>query len=175
MSLSLHAAIIPNWLQQLGALANLLDKAEALRATKGLAERDLIALRLTDDMLPFGYQVKSCGDHTRGALAGVRAGSFSPSRAMWPETLDGLRDLVREAIAECESVGVDDLAGLAANDMAFTMGEKVRYDFTVQDFLLSFSTPNLYFHATTAYDILRANGAEIGKQHYLGALRMKPA
>jgi hypothetical protein len=170
MPLSLHAAIVPSWLQILGAGRNWLDKATA----HGLGEAELCDARLIEDMFPFAYQVKSMAVHSQGAIEAVRQGVFTPKFGeALPTTLGELRDLLDGAIAMLESVGADELEGFVGQPMRFEIGEK-RLDFTAEDFLLSFSQPNFYFHASMAYAILRAKGVPVGKLDYLGKLRFLP-
>ena len=90
MTFSLYDAVIPSNLQILGAVDALLDKAAAFCTEQGKAEAELIDARLAPDMLPFGYQVKSCAAHSLGGIEGVRAGSFSPDMSAWPSDFDGL-------------------------------------------------------------------------------------
>lgn len=78
MTFSLYDAVVPSNLQILAAIDALLDKAAAFCLKQGIAEADLIDARLAPDMLPFGYQVKSCAIHSIGGIEGVRAGTFSP-------------------------------------------------------------------------------------------------
>ncbi|NCP18682.1 MAG: DUF1993 domain-containing protein [Erythrobacter sp.] len=173
MALSLHQAIIPNWLQVLGAVDGLLDKAESFVADGKATEKELLETRLADDMLPLAYQFKSCWTHSHLALLGAREGRFSPDMTPYPEDFASLRDMIATARKTCESASEDELESIAGNDMVFSIGDRFRLDFTVQDFLLSFSNPNIYFHSATAYDILRMKGVEIGKRDYLGAMRIK--
>jgi len=175
MALSLHQAIIPNWLQVLGAVDGLLDKAESFVADGHAEEKALLETRLADDMLPLAYQFKSCWTHTHLALEGARKGHFSPDMNPYPEDFESLREMIATARKTCEGMDEDALETIAGNDMVFTVGDRFRLDFTVQDFLLSFSNPNLYFHSATAYDILRMKGVELGKRDYLGAMRVKQA
>lgn len=175
MALSLHQAIIPNWLQVLGAVDGLLDKAESFVADGKASEKELLETRLIDDMLPLAYQFKSCWTHTHLALTAMYEGHFSPDMSPYPEDFASLREMIATARQTCENTDEDALEEIAGNDMVFTIGDKFRLDFAVQDFLLSFSNPNVYFHSATAYDILRMKGVEIGKRDYLGALRLKPA
>ncbi len=86
MPLSLYDAVVPSSLQILGAIDGLLDKAEAFCAEQGRSESNLIDARLAPDMLPFGYQVKSCAAHSIGGIEGVKAGSFSPDMSPCPPT-----------------------------------------------------------------------------------------
>ena len=171
MTLSLYDAVIPSNRQILQAVAGLIDKAAAFAQEKGIDAAALIDARLASDMLPLGYQVKSCANHAAGALAGVRAGSFSPSRGMWPTDFAGLRALVKEADATLAAVDPAEFDALAEQPMEFAMGD-LRLPFTAAQFLLSFSQPNFYFHATTAYSILRKEGVKLGKTDFLGRLRL---
>lgn len=171
MTLSLYAATIPSKLQILGAGRGWLDKAEASE----LSEQEILSSRLADDMLPFAYQVKAMANHSQGAIEGVRAGVFTPKfKEALPTSLAELRQLLDGAISYLESVSEADMAGFVGQDMRFEIGEK-KLPFTAEDFLLTFSQPNFYFHATTAYGILRMKGVPVGKLDYLGALRLKTA
>lgn len=168
MPLSLHAALVPSWLQILGSGRNWLDKA----AGCGMEEANVVDARLAEDMFPFSYQVKSMAVHSQGAIEAVRQGVFAPNFGeALPSTLVELRERIDGAIAMLESVGEEELDSFVGRPMRFEIGEK-RLDFTAEDFLLSFSQPNFYFHATTAYGILRAKGVQIGKIDYLGKLRL---
>jgi hypothetical protein len=78
--------------------------------------------------------------------------------------------MVTETIAELESISADEVNGLEGKDMQFKMGE-ITIPFTAENFILSFSLPNFFFHATTTYDILRMKGVPLGKRDFLGRLR----
>lgn len=173
MPLTLHAAIIPGFLQVLGAVEGLIGKGEAFVAEQGSSEEEFLQTRLIEDMLPLAYQIKSCWTHTACALDGVRKGLFSPEMTPPPGRFDPLRKMILDARAACEQISEDELEAIAGNELAFTIGDKFRLEFTVQDFLLSFSQPNLYFHAATTYDIMRMKGAPLGKRDFLGAVRVK--
>jgi len=172
MSFSLYDATIPSNLQILRALDALLDKAEAFCTDGGHQPDAILGAKLADDMLPFGYQVKSCVAHSVGAIEATRAGSFSPDRTPWPDSFAGLHAAVRGAIAALEQLAPADVDALVDSDTEFRFGETAM-PFTGANFLLSFAQPNFYFHATTAYAILRAQGVTIGKRDFLGLPRMK--
>ncbi len=172
MTLSLYAATIPSYLQILGSVAGLLDKAEAFCAEQGIDHAEIIGARLIEDMLPFSYQVKSTVEHSLGAINGVKAGNFSPAMDPPPSDFATLRAKVADARAALAAMTPDEINGLAGQDMQFTMKE-MRIPFTAEGFLLSFSLPNFYFHAATAYDILRMKGVKIGKTNFLGAMQVK--
>lgn len=172
MPISLYDAVVPSNLQILGAVDKLLDKAEAFCAEQGRAEGDLIDARLAPDMLPFGYQVKSCAAHSVGAVVGVKAGLFEPDLTPWPTTFAGLHAAIQGAIAELSAMDAAAFDALGENDTLFAFGE-MKLPFTGTNFLLSFSQPNFYFHATTAYAILRAQGVKVGKGDFMGMPRIK--
>jgi hypothetical protein len=171
MPLTLHSALIPSWLQILKSGRGWLDKAEG----SGLAEPDILGARVAEDMLPFAYQVKSMAAHSQGAIEGVRQGVFSPNfREALPQSLDELRERLDGAIATLGSIDEDELESFIGRPMRFEIGSK-RLHFRAEDFLLSFSQPNFYFHASTAYGILRSRGVPLGKLDYLGGLRLAQA
>ena len=103
MSFSLYDATIPSNLQILRAVDALLDKAEAFCTEGGHDAAAILGAKIADDMLPFGYQVKSCVAHSLGAVEATRAGSFSPDMSPWPDSFAGLHTAVRGAI-EAETV-----------------------------------------------------------------------
>jgi hypothetical protein len=169
MTLSLHAATIPSKLQILGAARGWLDKAQASDVT----EQELLEARLAPDMLPFAYQVKAMANHSQGAVQGVREGVFRPKFGEpLPASIAELRQLLDGAIAALEGLSEQDMAGFVGQDMRFEIGDK-KLPFAAEDFLLTFSQPNFYFHASMAYAILRMKGVAVGKLDYLGALRLK--
>ena len=172
MPLSLHDAIVPNWLQQLQSTRRLMAKAQQWADGQGIGERELLGARLADDMLPLAYQVKSCREHSAGAITKCREGVFTPAMDPPPMTYAELGAKLADSMTELEALDPTELDRMADNDMAFVMGE-TRIPFTVRDFLLSFSQPNLYFHAATAYGILRMKGMPIGKRDFLGRMRTR--
>ncbi|MBK5263761.1 MAG: DUF1993 domain-containing protein [Alphaproteobacteria bacterium] len=172
MTISLYAATIPSYQQILESVSRLLDKAEAFCTESGIAPGDIIQARLFDDMLPFAYQVKSCAVHSIGAIEGVRKGIFSPDITPPPESFPALKARIDETRAKLKAIDPAEIDGFVGQDMRFSFGER-QMDFTAENFLLSFSQPNFYFHATTAYDILRWQGVPLGKRDFTGRPRMK--
>jgi len=172
MAFSLYAATIPSFQQTLGAVAGLLDKAEAFCTEKGIAPPELIQARFAADMLPLAYQVKSTAVHSLGAIEGVRKGVFSPDTTEPPETFAALKVRVAETLAVLTKIEPAEVDGFLGLDMRFAFGSNFR-DYTAENFLLSFSVPNFYFHATTTYDILRWKGIPLGKRDFMGKTRAK--
>ena len=172
MSFSLYDALVPSWLQILGSVTGLVHKAESHCKTLDIAPGKLIDTRLAPDMLPFGYQVKSTVVHSIGALEAARQGRFVPVRTPWPDSFAGLLELLDSATNRLAGVEPAEVNAMLGRDVRFEAGA-YKADFSAEDFFLSLSQPNFYFHATTAYDILRAEGVIIGKIDFLGKMRQK--
>ena len=169
MNMTLYQATIPSYLQILASVTGLIGKAEAHCASSGIAAETLIQAKLADDMLPFTFQITSVCHHSMGAIEGLREGVFSPNRSM-AEDFDGLRDKLATAEAGLRALSEDDVNDFVGKPMRFEFGER-KVDYVAEEFLMSFSQPNFYFHATTAYDILRWKGLAIGKMDFLGKVR----
>lgn len=170
MTFSLYSAVVPAYLQILQSVSGLLDKGESFCSEKGLAADEIIAARLADDMHPFAYQVKSAAVHSLGAIEGVRRGVFTPDMSEPPNSFAALKTRIAEARSGLEAVAPAEVDGFIGRDMRFSFGER-HIDFRAEDFLLSFSQPNFYFHAATVYDILRWKRVPIGKRDFMGHLR----
>jgi len=172
MTFSLYAATVPSYLQVLRAVSGLLGTAEGFCTEKGIAPQDIIQARLAEDMLPFAYQVKSTAVHSLGAIEGVRRGVFYPDTTLPPENFAALKTRIAETIAALEAIEAAEVNAFIGRHMRFAFGDR-HIDYTAEDFLLSFSQPNFYFHAATTYDILRWKGIPIGKRDYMGRTRRK--
>jgi hypothetical protein len=172
MAFSLYAATIPSYRQILGAVGALIVKAEGFCSEKSLPPEEIIQARLAADMQPFAYQVKSTSVHSLGAIEGVRKGVFSPDVTPPPQTFHDLKSNIAHALTALEAIDPKEIDAFVGRDMRFVFGER-QVPFTAEDFLLSFSQPNFYFHATTAYDILRWKGLSVGKRDFTGRLRLK--
>lgn len=170
--ISLYTATVPAFLQVIAATRGVLAKGAAFAAERGIDPAVLVATRLAPDMLPLGYQVKSVAVHSLGAIDGVRAGTFSPDMTPWPTDFAGLVALMETTAAALTALDPAEVDGFTRGDMAFVFGER-RMPYHAEDFLLSFSLPNFYFHATVAYAILRAQGVPLGKRDYIGMPRLK--
>ncbi len=173
MPLTLHEATIPSWLQIIDTVDAMMDKAASFAAESGMTESDIVGARLIDDMLPFSYQVKSCWGHSGYAIECVRKGEYRPEMTPPPGTFAELKASLEKSRDVLNATSADELESIAGNDMVFAFGDTFRQEYTVQDFLLSFTNPNFYFHAATAYDILRMKGVPVGKRDFLGATKVK--
>ncbi len=172
MPFSLYDITVPNFRQTLGAMAGLLDKAEAHCTAKSIAPGDLIEARLYEDMFPFSYQVKSTVVHSVGALEALAKGVFSPDLTPPPATFSDLRHKIAGALQALNAFTPADINAYEGKDMRFEFKD-FKLPFTAENFLMSFSMPNFYFHATTAYGIMRHKGVVIGKRDFTGQLRLK--
>ena len=172
MGFSLYDATVANYLQILGAAAGFLEKGLTHFKEKGVDPAEVVETRLAPDMLPFRFQVVSLAHHSRGAMEAVKNGVFMPPVPKG-EDYAGLQALVgeaREALAGWSPEAVDALIG---REVLFKFGDRT-LPFTAEGFLMSFSLPNFFFHATTAYAILRHKGAPLGKRDFMGRLKLKP-
>ncbi|APL94485.1 DUF1993 domain-containing protein [Sphingobium indicum] len=172
--MTLYDAFVPGCLQILESVSRLVAKAKTYCDQHALPHEHLLQAKLAPDMLDFAYQVKSCAVHSIGAIRGVQSGNFSPDQTMPPDSFEGLAARMAETIDALRALEIADVEGLSERQMTFTIGDKLRWNLLGKDFLLSFSQPNFYFHAATAYDILRASGVPLGKRDYLGAVRKLP-
>jgi hypothetical protein len=171
MSISFYDASVASYLQVLDGVAGVLDKGASHAAETGMDPQEIVMTRLRDDMMPFHFQVVSVAHHSWGAMQGLAAGSFSPPSFDLDKDYAGLQALVGEARDGLAGLKKADVEALSDKSMVFKLGKK-ELPFTNQNFLLSFSLPNFYFHATTTYDILRMLGAPLGKMSFLGQMKL---
>lgn len=171
MAISFHAASVGSYLQILDAVGGVLDKGANYAAEAGLDLQEIVMTRLRDDMMPLHFQVVSVAHQSWGAMQGLAKGSFSPPSFELDKDYAGLQALVAEARNGLAGLDEAQVESLADKSMVFKLG-KNELPFTNQNFLLSFSLPNFYFHATTTYDILRMLGVPLGKMDFLGRMKM---
>jgi uncharacterized protein len=163
----MYALIVPALDRTLGGLSNVLSKAEAHCAAKNIKPEALLNYRLFPDMFPFIRQVQlACDFAARGCarLAGADLPSFADTETSFAE----LQDRIKSARAYIASLPASTFEGAATRVISFSAGQR---DMTLPGaaFFASFAMPQMHFHCTTAYNILRHNGVEIGKRDYMGA------
>ena len=172
MTVALYDLSVSNYLQTLGAVSAFLDKAHTHFRDNNVALEEVVNTRLYPDMLPFRFQIQSVVHHSVGAIEGIQRGVFRPPQDLPLHNYQELQAVVASARETLQKAVPEDVNARAGADVIFEIrGTKV--PFTTEGFLLSFSLPNFYFHATTAYDILRSKGVPIGKRDYLGRMRLK--
>lgn len=171
MSLSFYDASVASFLGTLKATGAVLDKGRAFAEEQGRSADDLVKLKLREDMLPFSFQIISVWHHSMGAIKGFHAGEFAPPPKMNDMTFDRCRALIDEAIEYLEAQSESEINALSGKPMVFKISGR-ELPFTCDNFLMDFSLPNFYFHATTTYTTLRIEGVPLGKMDYLGSMRM---
>jgi hypothetical protein len=172
MGFSLYDATVANYLQILGAVGDFLDKSLVHFRERGIDPAEVVEARLASDMWPLRLQIVSVAHHSRGAIAAVQNGVFVPPSGKPDLDYAALQALVKEASDELSALTPDAVNALLGRDVTFKVGERT-LPFIAEGFLMSFSLPNFFFHATTAYDILRHKGAPLGKRDFVGRLRLK--
>ena len=172
MAFSLFDATVANYLQILDAVGGYLGKSVTHFREKGVDLAQVVDARLAPDMLPLRFQIVSVAHHSRGAMEAAKTGVFTPPSAKPDLDYAALQSLVTEARNEVSVLTPEVVNALVGRDVTFKVGDRA-LPFTAEGFLMSFSLPNFFFHAATAYDILRHNGAPIGKRDFIGKLKLK--
>ena len=167
MTITMFDASTPVFKRTLTALSAILDKADAYCTARKIDPSVLLATRLFPDMFPLSRQVQIACDFAKGAGARL-AGIEVPSYADDEKTFTDLKARINKTIAFLDSIKAEQIVGSEGRQIKMKAGPR-ELEFKGQDYLMGFVLPNFYFHATTAYDILRANGLEIGKPDFLGA------
>ncbi len=171
MAFSLYDASVANYLQILGAVAGFMEKGRTHFNEKGVNLAEIVEARLAPDMLPMHFQISSVAHHSRGAVEAAKDGTFVPPKARPDLDYAGLQALVTSARDELAALKPEEVNALVGRDVTFKLGDRA-LPFTAEGFLMSFSLPNFFFHATTAYDILRHQGVQIGKRDFMGRLKL---
>jgi uncharacterized protein len=166
MSLSMYDASVPVFRQMLGSLCAVLDKAESHAAARKIEPSVLLQSRLYPDMFPLARQVQIAADFAKGACARL-AGAEVPRYEDTEQSLGELKERIGKTLAFIEGLPHEAIAGSEERDISITVAGNSR-QFKGQPYLLHYALPNFYFHATTAYAILRHNGIEIGKRDFIG-------
>ena len=166
MTFSIYQASVPVYIRRLEALSAILDKAAAYASQRKIDPAALIQARLYPDMLPLGRQVQiACSHAVRGA---ARLSGAEPASVEDKETsFDDLTARVAKTLAFLKSVDAKKMEGMEDREITYPVGDR-KMTLKAGEYLLHFSMPNFYFHLTTAYDILRNNGLEIGKADFMG-------
>lgn len=128
---------------------------------------DVINMRLASDMAVFSSQINFICHHSLGAVKGILNGSFSTPSETPELDYKGLIKALNETLEELNSIDASAIEATTGKAMYFRAGD-FELPFTTENFVLSFSLPNLYFHATTVYDMLRIKGVPLRKMDFLG-------
>jgi hypothetical protein len=165
-------ASIPVFEISLNALSALLDKAEAYAEAKKIDPTAILNTRLFPDMFTFTRQVQSACDQAKNG--GARLAGIDPPRYEDTEkTIAELKARIAKTVAFVKSLDTKKIDASADREITFPLGPTNKGHMNGADYLNHFVLPNFYFHATTAYDILRHCGVEIGKRDFFGAIPMR--
>ncbi|MBC7857383.1 MAG: DUF1993 domain-containing protein [Burkholderiaceae bacterium] len=167
MTVSMYAASIPVFKQILGSLSVILDKAAGHATERKIDPAALLQYRLFPDMFPFTRQVLIACDFAKGAAARL-AGEPVPSYEDNEQSFEELKARIAKTLAFIDTLPQAQIDGSEERAITTGSGEKARH-FTGQTYLLHYALPHFYFHATTAYNILRHNGVDIGKKDFIGS------
>ena len=170
--MSMSNASIPVFEISLNALSVLLDKAEAYAEAKKIDPTALLNTRLFPDMFTFTRQVQSACDQAKNG--GARLAGIDPPRYEDTEkTIPELKARIAKTVAFVKTLDAKKIDASADREITFPLGPTNKGHMKGADYLNHFVLPNFYFHATTAYDILRHCGVEIGKRDFFGAIPMR--
>ena len=167
MNLSMYQASAPRFVHILRNLSAILDKAQAHAEARKLDPAALTTDRLFPDMFPMSRQVQVACDTAKGAVARL-AGVEAPKHEDTEQTFAELKTRIARTIEFIESVQPGQIDGSEDRVLEVKIGGK-DVKLTGMQFLLGRAYPNFYFHVTTAYNILRHNGVELGKRDFIGA------
>src|SRR4249919_2393283 len=167
MTVSMYTVSIPVFIQHLNGLNTVLDKAATWAAARKVNETDLLNMRLSPDMFNLTRQIRAATDHAAnptGRLSGKELLKFANDET----TIAQLKDRIAKTIEYLKSVKQSEVDGTEGKEIKITFPSGQVREFTGQSLLLGNPLPNFYFHATTAYDIIRQCGVEVGKRDFMG-------
>jgi hypothetical protein len=167
MTHALYTASVPLFKQMLGGLKVVLAKAEAHAAAKNIDPNALLQARLYPDMFPLLKQVQVATDFAKGVahrLADVEVPKMDDAEL----TFADLQARIDKVLALMDGLDAAQFEGAATREIVTQAGTPKEKRFTGQSYLVNYGLPHFFFHTTTAYDILRHNGVEVGKRDYIG-------
>ncbi len=170
VTMNLYDSSVPVFEKTLTNLAAILGKAKVYAASRGMAESELLEARLAPDMFPLVRQVQIVSDNAKGIAARL-IGQESPKMEDNEQSLDALIARCDRTVTYLATLKPEQFEGAEERKIPFTDVEGKCL--TGTDMLRFMSLPNFYFHAATAYDILRHKGLEIGKTDFIGQLPLK--
>lgn len=167
MSLSMHNSSVPVFVRMFGNTLAWLDKAQAHADARKFDSANYLGLRLAPDMLPLTRQVQIATDGAKGCvarLAGLEVPKWDDNEA----SLDDLRARLRRASDYVQTFTPQQFEGSEGREIVLPMRSGDPLRFSGENYLKHFVLPNLYFHLTTTYALLRHAGVELGKKDFLG-------
>lgn len=168
MSISLYSATVPVFKQMLLALSDVLKKGEEHAQQRKFDPVVLLQSRLFPDMLPLVRQVQIACDFAKSVparIAGVEVAAYEDTEQSFAE----LQERITKTVAVLDAMTAAQFADSANQKIVLRPGTPKEKTLTGQDYALRYGLPQFFFHVTTAYNLLRHNGIEIGKKDYMGA------
>jgi hypothetical protein len=166
MKISMYQMSVGQFLPMLMNLRNFIDKAEANAKARKFEPNVLMTARLAPDMFPFNRQVQLTCDFAKNSsarLAGLEAPRFEDTET----TADELRARIDKTIAYVKTIPASAIDGQEERDITIPLRDRT-LELKALPFVQTWALTNFYFHAVTAYNILRHNGVDLGKKDYLG-------
>jgi hypothetical protein len=175
MATSLFDLSVPTYLQTVRSIGVCLDKAVVHCSEVGLDPDDLVEARLVSDMAPFWFQIECMDNYSVWGLDAIRHSAFTPPDLVGVIPFRELRSRIAKTEAALAKFKPDEVNAWSGKKLDMQIHTNPHTSaFTSETYLLSFLLPNFYFHAVTAYDILRTRGVPIGKSDFEGQLRVAP-
>ena len=171
MTISLYDLSVGSFQQTVSGMITVLDKGAEHAQNTSVDVNDYVGICVHEDMLPFLFQVNCVEMHTVGCLQALRDGEMTPPKSTTQRNYQELQKMLLDVKAQLAELDKDEINGLAGGKVIFKFGDN-EIPFTSENYVQSFALPNLQFHATTAYDILRAQGVRLGKSDFLGKMRI---
>src|SRR5579863_425257 len=172
MAITLYDISVASYLQTVAAVGGFLEKGLGFCRENKIDPEAIVESRIFHDMRPFGFQIEQVAHHSIGAVEAIKSGA-RPQPGERPQyDYAGLQKLIAETLDALRKITPAEINAREGAEVTAHTQEMKRI-FTAEGYVLSFSLPNLHFHATTAYDILRGRGVPLGKRDYMGAVRLK--
>ena len=170
MTASFYDLSVPTYLQTVSAVAEFLERTAGHCAEQGFSPDRFVTERLFVDMAAFHFQIECVSHHSYPALEAMRTGVFDPPGLRGAVPFAELQAMTAATVASLKALEPEAVNSWAGKALDLQIGPR-RLAFTSETFFLSFSLPNVHFHAAMAYAILRTNGVPLGKRDYEGVLR----
>lgn len=184
--MTLYDLSVPTFLQTVRAVGGILDRTAQHCAETGADLEDVVTARLFPDMAPFHFQIECVKNHSVWGMDAVNTGVFAPPPLVGAMPFADLRAIVSDAVAALEALTPDEVNSWCGKNLDIEIFQPLdeanattsrwaprTLALTPETFLLSYALPNFYFHAVTAYNILRTRGVPLGKYHFQGELRTR--
>lgn len=167
MSISLHTATVPVFKQMLLALSDVLKKGENHARDRKIDPTVLLQSRLFPDMLPLVRQVQIACDFAKSVparIAGIEVAAYEDTEQSFSE----LQERIAKTLALIDGISAEQMNSSTVTEIVLRPGTPKEKKLAVTDYALKYGMPQFFFHVTTAYNLLRHNGIEIGKKDYMG-------